>query len=80
MNFSGGVDHYSVLGLPSGEEGTRLTEREISKAYKLKALELHPDKRPEDRHAHADFQKLKKSYEILMHGQGCPQTVRQSEA
>ncbi|TXG64927.1 hypothetical protein EZV62_011921 [Acer yangbiense] len=39
------VNHYDVLGLPSG---AKLTEKEISKAYKLKALELHPDKRLDD--------------------------------
>ncbi|CAK9154036.1 unnamed protein product, partial [Ilex paraguariensis] len=59
------VDHYAVLGLPSGEERYKLSEKEISKAYKLKALELHPDKRPDDPNAHANFQKLKTSYEIL---------------
>lgn len=59
------VDHYRVLGLPSGEEGAKLTEKEISKAYKLKALELHPDKRLDDPNAHDNFQKLKSSYEIL---------------
>ncbi|KAF5751038.1 hypothetical protein HS088_TW02G00048 [Tripterygium wilfordii] len=59
------VDHYAVLGLPSGEEGAKLTEKEISKAYKFKALELHPDKRPDDPNAHDNFQKLKSSYEIL---------------
>ncbi|KAI4297799.1 hypothetical protein L6164_037665 [Bauhinia variegata] len=59
------VDHYCVLGLPSGEEGAKLTEKEISKAYKLKALELHPDKRPDDPNAHSNFHKLKTSYEIL---------------
>ncbi|KAK2665632.1 hypothetical protein Ddye_004206 [Dipteronia dyeriana] len=59
------VNHYEVLGLPSGVEGAKLTEKEISKAYKLKALELHPDKRPDDPNAHDNFQKLKSSYEIL---------------
>ncbi|KAF3455572.1 hypothetical protein FNV43_RR00205 [Rhamnella rubrinervis] len=59
------VDHYSVLGLPSGEEGAELTEKEISRAYKAKALELHPDKRPHDPNAHSNFQKLKSSYDIL---------------
>lgn len=59
------IDHYVVLGLPSGEEGAKLTEKEISKAYRLKALELHPDKRPDDPNAHINFQKLKTSYEIL---------------
>ncbi|CAK9186017.1 unnamed protein product [Ilex paraguariensis] len=57
------VDHYAVLGLPSGEEGFKLSEKEISKAYRLKALELHPDKRPDDPNADANFQKLKTSYD-----------------
>ncbi|KAJ4832328.1 hypothetical protein Tsubulata_051054 [Turnera subulata] len=61
------VDHYTVLGLPSGEKGARLTEREISRAYKLKALALHPDKRPDDPvTAHGNFQKLRSSYETLI--------------
>ncbi|KAK1567314.1 hypothetical protein Q3G72_010748 [Acer saccharum] len=38
------VNHCKVLGLPSGVEGAKLTEKEISKAYKLRALKLHPDK------------------------------------
>lgn len=59
------VDHYKVLGLPSGEEGTKLTQTEISKAYRAKALDLHPDKRPDDPEADANFQGLKSSYEIL---------------
>ncbi|KAJ4848869.1 hypothetical protein Tsubulata_049161 [Turnera subulata] len=60
------LDHYRVLGLPSGDEGAILTEREISRAYKLKALGLHPDKRPDDPNALADFQNLRSSYETLM--------------
>ena len=28
------VDHYNVLGLPSREEGAKLSEKEISKAYR----------------------------------------------
>ncbi|RDX94331.1 DnaJ-like subfamily C member 17 [Mucuna pruriens] len=59
------IDHYAVLGLPSGEEGAKLTEKEITKAYKWKALELHPDKRPDDRNAAANFQQLRTSYDIL---------------
>ncbi|XP_051120505.1 uncharacterized protein LOC127244157 [Andrographis paniculata] len=58
-------DHYDVLGLPSGEEGAKLSEQEINKAYRSKARELHPDKRPDDPNAHADFLKLKTSYEVL---------------
>ncbi|MCE5166742.1 hypothetical protein HAX54_025657 [Datura stramonium] len=60
------VDHNAVLDLPSGQEGVKLTEKDISKAYRKKALELHPDKRPDDPiNAHLNFQKLKISYEIL---------------
>lgn len=63
--MEGFVDHYIVLGLPSGEEALKLTDKEIAKAYKLKALDLHPDKRPDDPHAHDKFQRLKTSYEVL---------------
>lgn len=59
------IDHYAVLGLPSGEEGAKLTEKEITKAYKSKALELHPDKRPDDPNAATNFQQLRTSYDIL---------------
>nr|GLL44543.1 dnaJ homolog subfamily C member 17-like isoform X3 [Ipomoea trifida] len=58
-------DHYAILGLPSGEEGARLSDKDIAKAYRVKALELHPDKRPNDPNANIYFQKLKASYEIL---------------
>ncbi|VVB12493.1 unnamed protein product [Arabis nemorensis] len=61
------VDHYIVLGLPSGEEALKLSEEEIRKAYRLKALDLHPDKRPDDPHAHEKFRRLKTSYDVLKH-------------
>ncbi|KAL6209202.1 hypothetical protein ACLB2K_020145 [Fragaria x ananassa] len=59
------VDHYAILGLESGEKGAELTEEEIIKAYKKKALKLHPDKNPGDTEAAANFQRLVSSYEIL---------------
>ncbi|CAI9116540.1 OLC1v1017716C1 [Oldenlandia corymbosa var. corymbosa] len=59
------VDHYVVLGLPSGEEGAKLSDKEIGKAYRSKALELHPDKRLDYPDAKANFVRLKESYEIL---------------
>lgn len=58
-------DHYDVLGLPSGEEGAKLSEQEINKAYRFKARELHPDKRRDDPNAHANFLRLQTSYEVL---------------
>ncbi|GKA24649.1 DnaJ homolog subfamily C member 17, partial [Tanacetum coccineum] len=59
------VDHYTVLGLPTGEKGLNLSSKDIKKAYKLKALELHPDKKPNNPNAVADFQKLQASFDIL---------------
>ncbi|KAK9666756.1 hypothetical protein RND81_14G209000 [Saponaria officinalis] len=61
------TDHYTILGLPSGEEGSKLTIQEINKAYKQKALILHPDKNPNDPNSHEKFTQLKSSYEILKH-------------
>ncbi|GMP76306.1 hypothetical protein CsSME_00033045 [Camellia sinensis var. sinensis] len=58
-------DHYVILGLPSGEEGAKLSEKEITKAYRKRALEIHPDKRPDYRNAHPDIQRLNASYAIL---------------
>ncbi|CAF1921198.1 BnaC02g48790D [Brassica napus] len=51
--------------LNSGEEAQKLSEKEITKAYRLKALVLHPDKRPDDPDAHEKFQRVKTSYEVL---------------
>ncbi|MCL7049104.1 hypothetical protein MKW94_013760 [Papaver nudicaule] len=59
------IDHYVVLGLSSGEEGRKLTDVEIGKAYRRKALELHPDKRRNDPNANSKFLRLKSSYEVL---------------
>ncbi|KAI3860885.1 hypothetical protein MKX03_002501 [Papaver bracteatum] len=60
------IDHYVVLGLSSGEVGGELiTDAEIGKAYRRKALELHPDKCRNNPNANFNFQRLKSSYEIL---------------
>ncbi|RZC49431.1 hypothetical protein C5167_017859 [Papaver somniferum] len=59
------IDHYAVLGLQSGEEGVKLSQADIKKAYRNKSLELHPDKRPNDPNANINFQKLQSSYDIL---------------
>ncbi|KAE8667338.1 hypothetical protein F3Y22_tig00112411pilonHSYRG00012 [Hibiscus syriacus] len=66
INSAMEVDHYSVLGLPSGEEGVNLTAKESTKAYREKARDIHPDKRKDDLNAHENFIKLKSSYEILV--------------
>ncbi|XP_063940482.1 uncharacterized protein LOC108202595 isoform X4 [Daucus carota subsp. sativus] len=59
-------DPYGVLGLPSGDEGAKLSEDEIKKAYRAKLLELHPDKNPDDPNANHNFLNLQASYEILI--------------
>lgn len=60
------TDHYAILGLPSGKEGAKLSQKEITKAYHKQALLRHPDKRQNDPAATADFQLLQASYTILM--------------
>jgi len=51
---------YTVLGLP-----TTATTKEINKAYKLKALQLHPDKNPDNINAADEFLKVTAAYDIL---------------
>uniref|UniRef100_A0A0D6QXP5 J domain-containing protein n=1 Tax=Araucaria cunninghamii TaxID=56994 RepID=A0A0D6QXP5_ARACU len=58
-------DHYEILGLPSGREGAKVSGSEIRKAYRARALECHPDKRPDDPNAAALFQKIQHAYELL---------------
>ncbi|KAJ0977467.1 hypothetical protein J5N97_012941 [Dioscorea zingiberensis] len=59
------IDHYRVLCLPTNEEGSKLTIKQIKKAYHDQCLKRHPDKRPDDPKATSDFQRLKSSFEIL---------------
>ena len=59
------VDHYEVLRLPSGEEGAALSVERIDKAYRTQSRLRHPDKRPDDPNATADFQSLTSSYKFL---------------
>lgn len=64
--MEGFVDHYIIMGLPSGEQGEKLSEEEIKKAYRSKVKKSHPDKRPDDPNAHRNFLNLHASYTILM--------------
>ncbi|KAF5464840.1 hypothetical protein F2P56_014889, partial [Juglans regia] len=65
VRFSHSLSDFARLSISHGEEGAKLSVDEIKKAYRSKALELHPDKRPGDKQALANFQRLQSSYEIL---------------
>ena len=58
------VDPYAVLGLAPGV----LTDAEIKRAYRKKALVLHPDKRKDSERevAQREFDALQKAYDILL--------------
>ncbi|KQK22234.1 hypothetical protein BRADI_1g65977v3 [Brachypodium distachyon] len=60
------LDHYEMLRLPSGEEGAALSVEQIEKAYRTQSRLRHPDKRPDDPNATADFQSLASSYKFLL--------------
>lgn len=59
------VDYYEVVG---GKIHSGSTEEEIRKAYRRKALEIHPDKRADDPLAATRFHELQIAYDILMDG------------
>ncbi|KAB7503108.1 DnaJ-like protein subfamily C member 10 [Armadillidium nasatum] len=60
ISKSFGVDFYDIL-----EISKQASEREIRKAFKSKALKLHPDKNPDDPEAQAKFIQLNRAYEVL---------------
>nr|GEY86271.1 DnaJ homolog subfamily C member 17-like [Tanacetum cinerariifolium] len=60
-NMGAFVDHYIILGLSSGEEGSKVSKEEIRKAYLKKACKLHPDKRSDHPNDVTDFQQLQAS-------------------
>lgn len=58
-----GKDYYQILELPYSAD-----KLQIKKAYRLLALQHHPDKNPEPE-AHAHFQLIKTAYETLINEQ-----------
>lgn len=59
-------DLYEIVG--DGTLGIESTTKDIQRAYKKKALKVHPDKNPSS-DAAKQFDRLQKAYEILMDDQ-----------
>ncbi|KAF5100508.1 hypothetical protein D0Z00_001236 [Geotrichum galactomycetum] len=58
---------YEILGLVA-EQGPQYTAKEVTKAYRRRALQVHPDKAPspaERPDFHAQFQELALAYSVL---------------
>ncbi|KAF1810499.1 DnaJ-domain-containing protein [Eremomyces bilateralis CBS 781.70] len=52
--------YYDALGV-----SPTATELEIKKAYRKRAIQLHPDKNPDDETAHEKFQTIGEAYQVL---------------
>ena len=53
-------DYYDILGVSKG-----VTNSEIKKAYRKKAIEFHPDKNPGDSSSEEKFKNAAEAYEVL---------------
>ena len=57
-------EYYSILSI-----SREATPEEIKKAYRKKAMELHPDRHGGDKQKEAEFKKLNEAYEVLSDNQ-----------
>jgi molecular chaperone DnaJ len=57
-------DYYDVLGVPRSA-----SEAEIKKAFRKKAMELHPDRNRHDPKSESQFKEVNEAYDVLKDGQ-----------
>lgn len=54
------TSYYDILGIQP-----EASELEIKKSYRKMAIKHHPDKNPDDEHAHERFQEIGEAYQVL---------------
>lgn len=55
-------DPYALLGV-----NNQASDKDIRRAYRKKARDIHPDKNPDDPNAEVNFHRLQEVYEFLIH-------------